>query len=112
MNDNKDYVKIEINIAGELIMLSVPFDKQESVRDCENAINKLYKEWRLQFPRKTASELLAMVAYQYASYYHELSDRFDALNNKIGDINSELSRLLSIPSEISNESAPKNPDSY
>ena len=33
MNKGQDKINIEIKIAGERIMLSVPFDSQEDVRD-------------------------------------------------------------------------------
>ena len=35
MNKGQDKINIEIKIAGERIMLSVPFDSQEDVRDSE-----------------------------------------------------------------------------
>lgn len=65
-------IKMEINIAGEHIKLSVPFNRQDLVRDTEKGVAELYDSWRLRFPRKSESELLAMIAYQYASYYYEL----------------------------------------
>ncbi len=93
MVTQKDTVKIEINIAGEFIMLTVPYDKQDSVRECEKAINDLYSQWRRMFPRKTPSELIAMIAYQYASFFLELSGRYDALTAELHSISDDLDRL-------------------
>ena len=41
MNKGQDKINIEIKIAGERIMLSVPFDSQEDVRDSEKEIQEL-----------------------------------------------------------------------
>lgn len=94
MATNKDTVKIEINIAGEFLRLSVPFEDQDRVRRCEKAINDLYLQWRVKFPRKTTSELVAMLAYQYASFYLELSDRYEALSDRIAEISDNLDSAL------------------
>lgn len=94
MATNKDTVKLEINIAGELIKLTVPFKQQDSVRDTEKAINKLYSDWRVKYPRKTSSELLAMIAYQFASFYYELSDRYETLAEGLSDVSGELDSII------------------
>lgn len=73
--DDSDKVNIQINIAGEMLQLAVPFDEQESVRETERKITGLYDDWRRRFPKKTQSQLLAMIAYQYASYYFSLAQR-------------------------------------
>lgn len=91
--DNKK-VKIEINIGGERLLLSVPFAKQTAVRECEKEINTLYSDWRIQFPKKSPSELLAMMAYQFASYYLELNSRMDRLNSSMESLSLRLSDLL------------------
>lgn len=82
MTTNK-HAKIEISIAGERIFLTVPFEKQDSVRDCEYEINSLFDKWRREFPRKTNSELLAMIAYQYASFFREISRKYAALADNL-----------------------------
>ncbi|MDE7463336.1 MAG: cell division protein ZapA [Muribaculaceae bacterium] len=92
--DKEDYTKIEINIAGEPLFLSVPFSKQISVRNCEREINALYADWRARFPRKTPTELLAMIAYQYASFFFDLKGRMASLTNSMEAMSAELSRIL------------------
>ena len=68
---------MKINIAGEELLLTVPFSSQDIVRQTEQAIGDLYKGWRIEFPKKSTTELLAMIAYQYASYYLDLRQRYD-----------------------------------
>ncbi len=68
MKDTEN-VKMEINIAGEHLTLSVPFSRQDLVRDTEKNITHLYDSWRRKFPTRTNTEVLAMITYQYASYY-------------------------------------------
>lgn len=66
---------MRVNIAGEIISLAVPFDDQDFVRDTERRIAELFDNWRERFPSKSVRELLAMMTYQYASYYNALSRR-------------------------------------
>lgn len=67
-----DKVEMTINIGGELINLDVNFDDQIKVREAEREI-KLYIE-RLRKTWNDASErkLLAMTAFQFASWYNKL----------------------------------------
>lgn len=94
MTTDKDNVKIELNIAGESLLISVPFSTKSSVKQCENEINRQYAEWRHKYPRKNPSELLAMLAYKYASYYMELRKRLDNMNTTLEAVNSDLHYLL------------------
>ena len=58
----EENIQITINIAGQRIPLTVGFDQQNLVRETE---------------KKSMQELLAMIAYQYASFYLSLSRRMD-----------------------------------
>lgn len=70
-------VNMYLNIGDQRISLTVPFDRQNFVRDVEHKINQLYKRWRKDFTSKTDKEIMAMVAYQFASHYSELKDRYE-----------------------------------
>lgn len=72
---NPEKVKMYINVAGEHVMLSIPFDRQDFVRDTEREIASLHASWKRRFPEKNDRELLAMIVYQYASFYYELLER-------------------------------------
>ena len=74
---HEENIQITINIAGQRIPLTVGFDQQNLVRETEKNVGALYEKWRLKFPRKSMQELLAMIAYQYASFYLSLSRRMD-----------------------------------
>lgn len=89
-----DQIKMEINIAGEKILLTVPFSRQIAVRNTERAVNALYDNWRQQFPDKSVKELLAMMAYQFASYYDQLRERVDAMRTEAIEIDEILDRLI------------------
>ena len=90
----KDTVKLEINIAGEPIQLTVPYQTQDRVRDTEKAINDLYSDWRVKFPRKTPQELTAMIAYQYASFFYDLSERYETMSRELSEISARLDLLI------------------
>lgn len=76
MSDS-DKVKLLLNIGNQRISLTVPEAKKDFVRATENDVDSLYHKWKREFPAKSDREVLAMVAYQYASFYSELKRRYD-----------------------------------
>lgn len=76
MNDS-DKIKMYLNIGDQPLSLTVPASRQGFVRDVESEINRLYGKWRKTFPSKTDREIMTMVAYQYASFYGELKERYE-----------------------------------
>ncbi len=73
MMKDQELINMEINIGGEPIKLSVPFQDQELIRTVEDEINGLYATWRRNFPKRSEKGILAMMIYRYASYYKKLS---------------------------------------
>lgn len=65
-----------LNIGEQRISLTVPFARQDFVRNVEKQADGLFREWRKAFPKKTDREIFAMVAYQFASYYEELKENY------------------------------------
>ncbi|MCM1370167.1 MAG: cell division protein ZapA [Candidatus Amulumruptor caecigallinarius] len=86
-------IKMNLNIGDQRLSLTVPFAKQDFTREVESEVDTLYRRWRKSFPAKTDREILAMVAYQYASFYSELKHRYEDARHKakeiLGDPNSE-----------------------
>lgn len=80
--DSDDPIKISLNIGGQSISLTVPFSRQDFARDVEKSVDTLYTKWRRAFPRKSDREVLAMVAYQFASHYHEMIELYDRATEK------------------------------
>jgi len=93
MNDS-DKVKMTINIGGEHLQLSVAFNRQNAVRDAEKAAAELYDTWRSRWPSRSDKEILAMVAYQFASYYQELLGRIETAAMMAADTDARLDRIL------------------
>lgn len=93
MND-PDNVKMDINIAGERILLTVPSSLANSVRNTERSLNRHFTQWRRDFPNKTDKELLAMLAYQYASFYNQLNQSLDDARQAAGELDSHLDSLI------------------
>jgi len=75
MNDSEN-IKMNLNIGGQRIVQTVPFRNQDFVRDVEKEEDNLYSKWRKEFHSKTDREILAMVAYRFASFYCELKDQY------------------------------------
>ena len=76
MNDS-DKIIMTLNIGDQRIQMSSPFARQEFVRVVESEVDGLYRKWRKKFPAEDDNELLAMVAYQFASFYYELKERYE-----------------------------------
>ena len=69
-------IRMPLHIGAERLYVTVPYDRQEFARDVEREIDGLYTKWRREFTAKSDQEILAMVLYQYASFYRELRARF------------------------------------
>lgn len=96
MNDS-DKITMYLNIGGQRISLMVPFASQDFVREVEKGINVLYREWRHSFPMKTDREILAMVTYQYASFYEGQKKRYEAATRKAAECLATLGEESSAP---------------
>ena len=91
--DESAQVNMEIKIGDQNVKLTVPFLKQDFVRDTEDEIGKLYSALRKKFPRKDEDELLAMIIYQYASYYRELLSKHEEALKLARDCESRLDEI-------------------
>ena len=90
---DRDKVKMKINIAGEQLLLTVPFSDQDKTRETEKNINSLYDTWSKRFADKSSTELLAMIAFQYASYYDALKRTYMEADTKAEKIEARLEAL-------------------
>lgn len=90
---NTDEIKMEVNIAGERILLTVPFSRQDAVRKTEGELAALYKEWGVRFPQKSPKELLAMIAYKFASSYFDLLEAKSLFTREAQALLDDVSRL-------------------
>lgn len=90
---DSDNIKMTINIGGEHLKLTVPFSRQDAVRDAEKAVSQLFEAWRAKWPSRSDKEILAMVAYQFASFYQELLARQEAAAAIVGECSELLDSL-------------------
>lgn len=94
---------MRVTIAGESISLAVGFDDQDFVRDTERHITELFDNWRERFPSKSVKELLAMMTYQYASYYQALSRRQDDMMKRLAECDARLEDVILSADDASQE---------
>lgn len=94
MMKDQDKINMEIKIGGEPIRLTVPFQNQELTRSVEEEINTLYATWRRSFPKRSDKGLLAMMVYQYASHYKELTVRHQEAFLKAEECLGKMEDLL------------------
>ena len=85
---------MRIKIAGMSIPLTVAFEDQDHVRETETRIAELFDNWRRMFPSKSTEELLAMMTYQYASYYLALSRSRDKMTQELLDFEKVLDKAV------------------
>ena len=84
---------MKINIAGQQLLLTVPFSDQDYTRETEKNLNSLYETWCKRFPDKSETELLAMIAFQYASHYDALTRTYIEADTKASKIEERLEVL-------------------
>ena len=89
-----DKIKMRVKIAGLSIPLTVAFKDQDHVRETETRIAELFDNWRRMFPAKSTEELLAMMTYQYASYYLALTRSRDKIAEQLLDFEKVLYRAV------------------
>lgn len=89
-----DKIKMRIKIAGMSIPLTVDFSEQDHVRETERRVAELFDNWRRMFPSKSEQELLAMMTYQYASYYLALSKSREDIAGRLLDFEKEVDDII------------------
>ena len=89
-----DKIKMRVKIAGLSIPLTVAFKDQDHVRETETRIAELFDNWRRMFPAKSTEELLAMMTYQYASYYLALTRSRDRIAEQLLEFEKVLDRAV------------------
>lgn len=89
-----DKIKMRIKIAGMNIPLTVGFSEQDHVRETERRVAELFDNWKRMFPAKTDQELLAMMTYQYASYYLALSESREQIAEQLTEFEKKVNDLV------------------
>lgn len=95
MNKDTEQIKMKLDIGLQRLYIKVPFDRQDFARDVEKEMNKLYDQWRRDFTTKSDTEILAMVAYRFASFYMELDERYREATEKAAHCDALLKQYLS-----------------
>jgi len=89
-----DKLTISIRIANQApISLAINRADEEVIRKAEFNVNRLWKSWSAKFKSRSATEVLAMVAFRFAELYFtqeavlkdttETIDRFEARLDEI-----------------------------
>ncbi len=94
MNSKKTKIQIDVKIGEEHISMAVPFAQQDNVRHIEAELNLFLKEIRERQPNRWPSTYLAMAAYEFASKYIILKERYEKESDEAEDLLMEMSRLL------------------
>lgn len=93
MDSKEKKFNIEVNIGGIWLSMTTSLSKQDAVRETESEIAVLLKRYRASFPNKTLPELLAMVAYEFASGYIALKKQIGQDTAEAEDLLEDISRL-------------------
>lgn len=72
---------------------------EQVVREAEYNVNKVWSTWRHEFENKTSKEVLAMVAFQFAKLFYQLSHSVNERQHVLDDFEAELDRLLSLTND-------------
>ncbi len=91
---NSDLVKMTLIIGGEHIPLTVPFDRQDAMRDAEKAVSQLYDKWRSERLTRSDKEVMAMVAHQFAYLYQGLLAKYEQAIDMAAYCDMRLSEII------------------
>ena len=64
------------------------------MRDAEKAVSQLFDNWRLKWPSRSDKEILAMIAYQFASFYQELLERHEKASAIAEECDARLADII------------------
>lgn len=92
----KDKINITIRLAeAPPLPLQINRDEEPRIRTAEYHVNQLWKSWSRQFPDKSAYEILAMTAFQFAKLYVGLNDEAEQTGKVLEQLDGRLDRLIS-----------------
>ena len=91
----KDKLNITIRIA-ELPPFALQIDRmeEEMIRNAEYNVNKLWRTWRQRFTDKSSTEVLRMVAFQFAKLFTVLNRQADETVAVLDRFERQLDSLL------------------
>lgn len=90
-----DKLNITIRIAGQKpIALKINRADEERVRNAEYQVNRLWGRWREKFPEKNSTEVLAMVAYQFAELFYTGENAARETTSLLEGFETELDRMI------------------
>lgn len=112
MNSKEIKINIEVNIAGERLRLNTPFSRQDQVRRTEAELGLLHRQLQERFPGRGQKELLAMMAYDFASKYFALADQRTEETEEFDRLLEEAGRLCKGESSDADDEAPMHDDEY
>lgn len=91
----EDKLNITIRIAGQSpVALKINRADEERVRNAEYQVNRLWSRWLQRFPEKSSTEVLAMVAYQFAELYFTATKVSEEANGVLEKFETELDKML------------------
>lgn len=96
MNSKEIKTNIEVNIYGTRFTVTVPLSGQDSVRATETEMKAYFKKLRDQHQRKSPTECMAMMAYEYAKKYFALRAEHAAVTEEAEDLLRDAALLCGV----------------
>ena len=92
----KDKLNITVRLADQppIAMRDVTLAEEETIRQAEYNINRLWETWRLRFKDKSAGEILAMVTLRFAQPYYSRQQQMENLDSLLDSFERDLDRSL------------------
>ncbi len=112
MNSKETKIQIDVKIGEEHISMIVPFSQQDNVRRIESELNLFLKEKKEQQPNRRQSTYLAMAAYDFASKYILLKERYEKESEEAEYLLMEMSKLAGVADSPEEETLTDEFDIY
>lgn len=109
----KDKLNITVRLADlpPIAMRDVTFAEEETIRQAEYNINRLWTSWRARFKDKKPAEVLGMITLKFAQLYYAHQQQMEQLDALLDGFEAELDRsILDLDRSASVDATPTGPE--
>ncbi len=86
--------QLTLRIAEEKIITVVPRKDELSLKRVEKEVNALWDRWKLMHPSRTKTQILAMMAFQYAKLYYDVAGESSRREKELKDFIREYEEKM------------------
>lgn len=90
----KDKLNITLNVAGEILDLTIPAGEEQMLRRAAAEVNDVLTKWKRNFQDKTEHHVLTRVTLLFARGYLAQRQANEAVDNVLDQLEQSLDKML------------------